>query len=149
MRPPRASITLFGTWYMNHDLESKSLRINRSAQHGVKRRLILGGEIPDFLSPEEADHIIDVAYGVGFSKSDIHLDPVAKDHAKTLRSTEGHSNSSAGYFLNWDFDKDYEITKDEAMTFAKKFKYLYLSPVEVDEMIKNLDLKEFDDGKNR
>ena len=46
-------------------------------------------EIPDFLSPEEADHIIDVAYGVGFSKSDIHLDPVAKDHAKTLRSTEG------------------------------------------------------------
>ena len=47
-------------------------------------------EIPDFLSPEEADHIVDVAYGVGFSKSDIHLDPVAKDHAKTLRSTEGN-----------------------------------------------------------
>ena len=46
-------------------------------------------EIPDFLSPEEADHIIDVAYGDGFYKSDIHLDPVAKDHAKTLRSTEG------------------------------------------------------------
>lgn len=46
-------------------------------------------EIPDFLSSEEADHIVDVAYGVGFSKSDIHLDPVAKDHAKTLRSTEG------------------------------------------------------------
>lgn len=43
MRPPRASITLFGTWYINHDLESKSLRINRSAQRGVKRRLILGG----------------------------------------------------------------------------------------------------------
>ena len=41
------------------------------------------------MSSEEADHIVDVAYGVGFSKSDIHLDPVAKDHAKTLRSTEG------------------------------------------------------------
>ena len=50
-------------------------------------------EIPDFLSPEEADHIIDVAYGVGFSKSDIHLDPVAKDHAKTLRSTEGNEKT--------------------------------------------------------
>ena len=46
-------------------------------------------EISDFLSPEEADHITDVAYGDGFYKSDIHLDPVAKDHAKTLRSTEG------------------------------------------------------------
>ena len=45
------------------------------------------------MSPEEADHIIDVAYGVGFSKSDIHLDPVAKDHAKTLRSTEGNEKT--------------------------------------------------------
>ena len=46
-------------------------------------------EIPDFLSPEEADHIIDVAEYVGFAKSDIHLDPVAKQHGKTVRSTEG------------------------------------------------------------
>ncbi|XP_078365289.1 transmembrane prolyl 4-hydroxylase-like [Oculina patagonica] len=129
---------------------------------GYKRKLRLEGEkvytmitraiqpalfeIPDFLSSEEADHIVDVAYGVGFSKSDIHLDPVAKNHAQTLRSTEGHSNSSAGYFLNWDFDRDYQITKDEVITFAQKFKYLYLSMEEVDEMIKNLELKEFDDG---
>ncbi|RMX49831.1 hypothetical protein pdam_00009124 [Pocillopora damicornis] len=104
-------------------------------------------EIPDFLSPEEADHIIDVAEYVGFAKSDIHLDPVAKQHGKTVRSTEGHSNSSAGYFLNWDFDRDYEITKDEVIIFAKKFKHLYLSPKEVDEMIENLELKEFEDGK--
>ena len=48
-------------------------------------------EIPDFLSPEEADHIIDVAEYVGFAKSDIHLDPVAKQHGKTVRSTEGKS----------------------------------------------------------
>ena len=46
-------------------------------------------EIPDFLSPEEADHIIDVAEDVGFLKSSIHLDPVAKKHAATLRSMEG------------------------------------------------------------
>nr|XP_058971677.1 transmembrane prolyl 4-hydroxylase-like [Pocillopora verrucosa] len=104
-------------------------------------------EIPDFLSPEEADHIIDVAEYVGFAKSDIHLDPVAKQHGKTVRSTEGHSNSSAGYFLNWDFDRDYEITKDEVIIFAKKFKHLYLSPKEVDEMIEYLELKEFEDGK--
>lgn len=50
---------------------------------------ILFLEIPDFLSPEEADHIIDVAEYVGFAKSDIHLDPVAKQHGKTIRSTEG------------------------------------------------------------
>lgn len=25
----------------------------------------------------------------------------------------GHSNSSAGYFLNWDLDKDYEISIEE------------------------------------
>ena len=57
-------------------------------QHSVVICLFYS-EIPDFLSPEEADYIFDVAYGVGFSKSDIHLDPVPKDHAKTLRSTEG------------------------------------------------------------
>ena len=41
------------------------------------------------MSPEEADHIIDLAEEYGFAKSDIHLDPVAKRHARTLRSTEG------------------------------------------------------------
>lgn len=53
-------------------------------------------EIPDFMSPEEADHIIDLAEEFGFAKSDIHLDPVAKKHAKTLRSTEGNLISLAG-----------------------------------------------------
>ena len=53
-------------------------------------------EIPDFMSPEEADHIIDLAEEFGFAKSDIHLDPVAKKHAKTLRSTEGNHNLLAG-----------------------------------------------------
>ena len=46
-------------------------------------------EIPDFMSPEEADHIIDLAEGYGFAQSDIHLDPVAKKHVQTLRSMEG------------------------------------------------------------
>ena len=46
-------------------------------------------EIPDFMSPEEADHIVDLSEEYGFAKSDIHLDPVAKQHAQTLRSTEG------------------------------------------------------------
>lgn len=41
------------------------------------------------MSPEEADHIIDLAEEYGFAKSDIHLDPVAKQHARTLRSAEG------------------------------------------------------------
>lgn len=129
---------------------------------GYKRRLKLEGdkiytmitravepplfEIPDFMSPEEADHIVNLSEEYGFAKSDIHLDPVAKQHAQTLRSTEGHSNSSAGYFLNWDVDKDYEITKEEIIRFAEKFKYLYMTLEEVDEMIKALDLKEFDDG---
>ena len=48
------------------------------------------------MSPEEADHIIDLAEEFGFAKSDIHLDPVAKKHAKTLRSTEGNLISLAG-----------------------------------------------------
>ena len=46
-------------------------------------------EIPDFMSPEEADHIVDLAEEYGFAQSDIHLDPVAKQHAQTLRSMEG------------------------------------------------------------
>lgn len=53
-------------------------------------------EIPDFMSPEEADHIINLAEEFGFAKSDIHLDPVAKKHAKTLRSTEGNHISLVG-----------------------------------------------------
>ncbi|CAH3148849.1 unnamed protein product [Porites evermanni] len=128
---------------------------------GYKRRLKLEGdkvytmitkaidppifEIPDFMTPEEADHIIELAEESGFAKSDIHLDPKAKEHAQTLRSMEGHSNSSAGYFLNWDLNRDYEITKDEVIEFAKKFKFLYMTLKEVDEMIETLDLKEFDD----
>ena len=52
-------------------------------------------EIPDFMSPDEADHIINLAEEFGFSKSDIHLDPMAKKHAKTLRSTEGNHISLA------------------------------------------------------
>lgn len=51
--------------------------------------LLLSAEIPDFMSPEEADHIVKLAEDVGFLKSDIHLDPVAKKHAQTMRSTEG------------------------------------------------------------
>lgn len=47
-------------------------------------------EIPDFMSPEEADHIVNLSEEYGFAKSDIHLDPVAKQHAQTLRSTEGN-----------------------------------------------------------
>ena len=31
----------------------------------------------------------------------------------TFLNCVGHSNSSAGYFLNWDLNRDYEITKDE------------------------------------
>lgn len=50
---------------------------------------MLSAEIPDFMSPEEADHVVELAEEVGFLKSDIHLDPMAKKHAQTLRSTEG------------------------------------------------------------
>ena len=46
--------------------------------------LLLSAEIPDFMSPEEADHIVKLAEDVGFLKSDIHLDPVAKKHAQTM-----------------------------------------------------------------
>ena len=48
-------------------------------------------EIPDFMTPEEADHIIELAEESGFAKSDIHLDPKAKEHAQTLRSMEGNA----------------------------------------------------------
>ena len=36
----------------------------------------------------------------------------------------GHSNSSAGYFLNWDFDRDYEITKDEVSSYSLRSRKL-------------------------
>lgn len=55
----------------------------------ISHFLLLFVEIPDFMSPEEADHIVKLAEEVGFLKSDIHLDPVAKKHAQTMRSTEG------------------------------------------------------------
>ena len=43
------------------------------------------------MTPEEADHIIELAEESGFAKSDIHLDPKAKEHAQTLRSMEGNA----------------------------------------------------------
>ena len=45
------------------------------------------------MTPEEADHIIELAEESGFAKSDIHLDPKAKEHAQTLRSMEGKNCS--------------------------------------------------------
>ena len=54
-------------------------------------------EIPDFMTPEEADHIIELAEESGFAKSDIHLDPKAKEHAQTLRSMEG--NAMLKYYI--------------------------------------------------
>ena len=49
------------------------------------------------MTPEEADHIIELAEESGFTKSDIHLDPKAKEHAQTLRSMEG--NALLKYYL--------------------------------------------------
>lgn len=49
------------------------------------------------MTPEEADHIIELAEGSGFAKSDIHLDPKAKEHAQTLRSMEG--NAMLKYYI--------------------------------------------------
>ena len=43
------------------------------------------------MTPEESDHIIELAEESGFAKSVIHLDPKAKEHAQTLRSMEGNA----------------------------------------------------------
>lgn len=101
-------------------------------------------EIPDFLSESEANHIISLAEKVGLRGSDLHLDEELEKNKEFVR---GNASGSLGMFLNWDKNEDGLITRDEIIDFAADFKYLYLSPTEVDDMISKLNIWEFDDDQ--
>lgn len=101
-------------------------------------------EIPDFLSESECNHIISLAEKVGLRGSDLHLDEELDQRKEFLR---GHASGKAGNFLNWDKNTDGVITREEVIEFAEGFKFLYLDPTEVDDMINKLNMKEFDDDQ--
>ncbi|KAL9974821.1 hypothetical protein ACROYT_G011911 [Oculina patagonica] len=101
-------------------------------------------EIPDFLDESECNHIINSAEKIGLRGSDVHLDEELEMRKEVVR---GNASGSAGNFFNWDLNEDGVITRDEIINFAEDFKYLYLSPEEVDDMISKLKLEEFDDDQ--
>ncbi|XP_068695610.1 transmembrane prolyl 4-hydroxylase-like [Montipora foliosa] len=99
-------------------------------------------EIPDFLSGSECKHIINLANTIGLRGSDLHLDNDLDQRKDFLR---GHASGRAGDFANWDKNRDGTIRRDEVIDFAESYKFLYLDPMEVDDMIIKLNLTEFDD----
>lgn len=101
-------------------------------------------ELPDFLSGDESERIIDLAEMFGLENSYMHSDEFQEQHKKDVK---GHAIGAAGIYLSWDKNQDKEITKDEVIHFSKKYKFLYMSLQEVDEMINKLKIKAFDDGK--
>ncbi|CAH3023349.1 unnamed protein product [Porites evermanni] len=101
-------------------------------------------ELPDFLSDEECDHIIELAEMFGLEGSIMHTDEYQEKHRKEVK---GHAIGAAGIFASWDKNKDKEITKEEVIHFSQKYKFLYMKPNEVDKMIERLKIKAFDDGK--
>lgn len=101
-------------------------------------------EIPDFLDESECNHIITLAEKVGLRGSDLHLDEKLEKSKEVVR---GNASGSAGNFFNWDRNEDGVISRDEVINFAEDFKYLYLSPEEVDNMISKLNIEEFDDDQ--
>jgi hypothetical protein len=60
--------------------------------------IVVFSEIPNFLSSEEADHIIGLAKKAGMHTSDLHMDPITTDHMKQIRSTEGTPASYTHYY---------------------------------------------------
>lgn len=101
-------------------------------------------ELPDFLSEDECDHIIDLAEMFGLESSIMHTDQFQEEHRNEVK---GHASGAAGIFSSWDKNMDKEIRKDEVIHFSQKYKFLYLTLEEVDEMIEKLKIKAFEDGK--
>ncbi|KAM7450271.1 prolyl 4-hydroxylase [Porites harrisoni] len=101
-------------------------------------------EIPDFLSESECNHIISLAERVGLRGSDVHLDEELNQRKEFL---QGQASGKAGSFHYWDKNGDGVITRDEVIEFAEGFKFLYLDPTEVDDMISKLNIEEFDDDQ--
>lgn len=56
-------------------------------------------EIPDFLSGEECDHIVDLSESVGMFKSFLHMDPISKEHRQRLRGAEGRMGYIQGNII--------------------------------------------------
>lgn len=69
-------------------------------------------ELPDFLSEEESEHIIDLAEMFGLENSLMHTDEFQEQHKKEVK---GHASGAAGIYLSWDENQDKEITKDEVV----------------------------------
>ena len=78
-------------------------------------------EIPEFLTDEECDHIVQLADDIGMTKSDVHFDPNLKEHNELLRSMEGE-NKQEGFLLQHNsqhIDKEVISAFDELLLASK------------------------------
>lgn len=103
-------------------------------------------EIPDFLSEDECDHIISLASENELFKSEAKGGLTEIDNWKFDPKLNGKATGPKGLYKNWDFDLSGNITIDEVKSFARMFRYLYLSDQEVRKIFSDLHLHELDDG---
>eukprot|EP00794_Sanderia_malayensis_P018968 gene18968-20874_t len=101
-------------------LELESGKIYKMKTMALKPKLF---EIPNFLTDEECEHIINKASGFG------------------------HSKFVSGNFLQWDDDEDDVIGMQDIKEFAIKTRFLYVQDEDIIQMFKDMNSTVFDDRK--
>ncbi|XP_032232869.1 transmembrane prolyl 4-hydroxylase isoform X2 [Nematostella vectensis] len=107
-------------------------------------------EIPNFLSPDECDHIIELAKVSGLAQSVAGFDKEAYqggldrelDAVDETKPAAGPDDLLAERFDTWDKNNDGMIDMDEISSFALKYDKLYLNRDEVMEMLDKLKFQE-------
>jgi len=99
--------------------------------------------IEDFLSEQEADHIVEKAQYYGLANSGLHLDTKITTDKKY---TSGKARDSLGWRGRWDHNDDGKITLSEVIKTCEYNIKLYLNESEMMDVFRGLGMKELDDG---
>ncbi|XP_057291010.1 transmembrane prolyl 4-hydroxylase-like [Hydractinia symbiolongicarpus] len=106
-------------------------------------------EIPNALSEDEMAHVLEKAmdphYSGGLFASQAKGGLTPEDSFKPS-TAKGKALGPAGQFSNWDLNEDKIIDLDEVGKFCRNYNFLYFTETEVKQMLKDLDIHEFDDG---
>lgn len=122
-----------------NDIDRKSIKLITRAMRPVVF------EIPEFLSPEECDHIISLAKDSGLKTSNSGFSTYDGDLEEEL--TQAGSDWTlfpdqlfAAKFDAWDINQDGVIDSEEVKAFAGRHKQLYLKDDKVEEMFERLNI---------
>ncbi|XP_068679514.1 transmembrane prolyl 4-hydroxylase-like isoform X2 [Montipora foliosa] len=103
-------------------------------------------EIPNFLSDEECDHIVQLAKGAGLISSVARGGLQSNEEFRIPAIRYGTAEGMAGYFEGFDLDKNERVTLKEVAAFAKKYHFLVLTEEETLQLLHDSNITELDDG---